>query len=247
MYYHPKMIPSNATPLLATAEEAEIEQISDSEITVHARRLIFENTVFSVYADHISDKKRNEVPRYLSVVPKCLLADSIAGVAVLPVREGKLGLIRVFRHPLGRWSWEAIKGHVEPGENAQLAAVRELVEESGFSVGVDSFLDLGTIAPEGGVIEARTCLFVGVVAEVVQSDVNPELGHGELAFFAIDEIDDLIERCEIEDASTLVLILKYQRLLESHIPRNNPMVELTKFSTSQGRNGVDVNLDGSAK
>jgi ADP-ribose pyrophosphatase len=247
VYYHPKMIPSNATPFSDTTEEAGIEQISDSEVTVLARRLIFENTVFSVYADHISDKKRNEVPRYLSVVPKCLLADSVAGVAVLPVREGKLGLIRVFRHPLGRWSWEAIKGHVESGENAQLAAVRELVEESGFLVGINSFLDLGSIAPEGGVIEARTRLFVGVVAEEVQSDVNPELGHGELAFFANDDVDDLIERCEIEDASTLVLILKYQRLLESRVPRNNPMAELTKFSTSQGKSGVDVTVEESSK
>lgn len=241
------MIPSNATPLLATAEEAEIEQISESEITVHARRLIFENTVFSVYADHISDKNRNEVPCYLSVVPQCLLADSIAGVAVLPVREGKLGLIRVFRHPLGRWSWEAIKGHVESGENAQLAAVRELIEESGFSVEADGFVDLGTIAPEGGVIEARTCLFAGVVTNQALSGVNPELGHGELAFFSNDEIDDLIERSEIEDASTLVLLLKYQRLLENRGTGKNRTAELTNFSTSQGRSGVDVSVEGSVK
>lgn len=247
MYYHPIINSSNAPPLVATQGEAGVKQPSDSEITVHARRLIFENTVFSVYADQISDKNRNEVPRYLSVVPKCLLADSIAGVAVLPVREGKLGLIRVFRHPLGRWSWEAIKGHVEPGENAQLAAVRELIEESGFSVEADGFVDLGTIAPEGGVIEARTRLFAGVVTDEALSGVNPELGHGELAFFSNDEIDDLIERSEIEDASTLILLFKYQRLLENRGAEKNHTGELTNFSTSQGRCGVDVSVEGSAK
>jgi ADP-ribose pyrophosphatase len=133
----------------------------DAEITVRARRLVFENMVFSVYADHVADKNGNEVPQYLSVVPKCLLADSIAGVAVLPVRDGRAGLIRVFRHPLGRSSWEAIKGHVEPGEDARGAAERELLEESGFSVAADKFIDLGAIAPEGGVIEGRSHIFCG--------------------------------------------------------------------------------------
>lgn len=48
--------------------------------------------IFSVYADHVTDKNGNEVPQYLSVVPKCLFADSIAGVAVLPVRDGRVGV-----------------------------------------------------------------------------------------------------------------------------------------------------------
>lgn len=187
----------------------------DGEITVRARRLVFENTVFSVYADHIADKNGNEVPQYLSVVPKCLLADSIAGVAVLPVRDGRIGLIRVFRHPLGKWSLEAIKGHAEMGEEARDAAARELLEESGFSVAADKFIDLGAIAPEGGVIEGRSRLFVGVLTEQAEKVVVPELGHGELVFYSRDEIDDLIERDEIEDASTVVLLLKHVRMLET--------------------------------
>lgn len=189
-------------------------QSGDAEITIRARRLVFENTVFSVYADHVADKNGNEVAQYLSVVPKCLLADSIAGVAVLPVRDGRVGLIRVFRHPLGRWSLEAIKGHAEPNEDAREAAARELLEESGFSVAADQFIDLGAIAPEGGVIEGRSRLFVGVLTEQAKKTVTPELGHGELVFNDRDEIDDLIERGEIEDASTVVLLLKYVCLRE---------------------------------
>ncbi len=187
----------------------------EAKITVRARRLVFENSVFSVYADHVADKNGNEVPQYLSVVPKCLLADSIAGVAVLPVRDGRVGLIRVFRHPLGKWSWEAIKGHAEPGEDAREAAARELLEESGFLVAADKFIDLGAIAPEGGVIEGRSRLFVGVLTEQAEKVVTPELGHGELVFYSQGEIDDLIERGEIEDSSTVVLLLKHVRMIES--------------------------------
>ena len=198
---------------MSTKEAAGCAHAGDAEITVRARRLVFENTVFSVYADHIADKNGNEVPQYLSIVPKCLLADSIAGVAVLPVRDGKVGLIRVFRHPLGKWSWEAIKGHAEPGENARDVAARELLEESGFSVATDKFIDLGAIAPEGGVIEGRSRLLVGVLTEEAGRVVTPELGQGELVFYSRGEIDDLLERGEIEDASTVALLLKHVRML----------------------------------
>jgi ADP-ribose pyrophosphatase len=215
VYYHPTILPPKAAPVVRTTEAAGCSNSGDAEITVRARRLVFENTVFSVYADHVVDKNGNEVPQYLSVVPKCLLANSIAGVAVLPVRDGRVGLIRVFRHPLGKWSWEAIKGHAEPGEDAREAAARELLEESGFSVAADKFIDLGVIAPEGGVIRGRSHLFVGVLTEQAEKVVTPELGHGELVFYSQGEIDDLIERCEIDDASTVVLLLKHVRMLES--------------------------------
>jgi len=216
VYYHPTILPPNAAPVVSTTEAAGCAHSGDAEITVRARRLVFENTVFSVYADHIADKNGNEVPQYLSVVPKCLLADSIAGVAVLPVRDGKVGLIRVFRHPLGEWSWEAIKGHAEPGEEARDAAARELLEESGYFVAADKFIDLGAIAPEGGVIEGRSRLFVGVLMEQAEKVVTPELGHGELVFYSQGEIDDLIDRGEIEDASTVVLLLKYVCMQEKN-------------------------------
>ena len=215
MYYHPTILPPNAAPVVRTTEAAGCSNSSDAEITIRARRLVFENTVYSVYADHVADRNGNAVPQYLSVVPKCLLPDSIAGVAVLPFRDGRVGLIRVFRHPLGRWSWEAIKGHAEPGEDARDVAARELLEESGFSVVADKFIDLGAIAPEGGVIEGRSRLFVAVLTDKAGKVVTPELGHGKLIFYGQDEIDDLIDRGEIEDASTVVLLLKHVRMLGS--------------------------------
>jgi len=191
-------------------DEAGRSHSGNAEITLLARRLVFENTVFSVYADHVADKNGNEVSQYLSVVPKCLLSDSIAGVAVLPVRDGKVGLIRVFRHPLAKWSWEAIKGHAEPGEDARDVALRELFEESGFSGAPDNFIDLGVIAPEGGIIKGRSHLFAVAVTGNAGHAVDGELGHGELAFHNREEIDDLIAQGEIEDASTLVILFKQQ-------------------------------------
>jgi len=118
-------------------------------------------------------------------------------------------------HSVSIMQGEAIKGHAEPGEDARDVAVRELLEESGFSVVPDNLIDLGAIAPEGGVIEGHSRLFVAVLMEKAGKVVTPELGHGEVVFYRQDEIDDLIEQGEIEDASTIVLLLKHLRMLGS--------------------------------
>ena len=101
-----------------------------------------------------------------------------------------------------------------------LARTREMLPNVNFwknltlSVASDKFIDFGAIAPEGGVIEGRARLFVGVLKEQAEKAVTPELGHGALVFYARDEIDDLIERGEVEDASTVVLLLKHAHMLE---------------------------------
>jgi len=181
---------------------------TDPEITTLSRSLVFENTVFFVFADHIVDKNGHQVEQYLSVVPKFLVDDSIGGVVVLPVDENKVGLIRVFRHPLNRWSWEAIKGHVDSGEDVRAAAARELFEEAGYSVALENLVDFGVIAPEPGVIKARIHLFSVMVSGEVRHEVERELGHGEMVFFSPDEIDNLIKNNQIGDASTLAILLK---------------------------------------
>jgi len=207
--HHTGPLPKTSSIADATGEGGR-HASCDAEIVVLSRQLVFENTVFSVYADHVADKNGNEVPRYLSVVPKCLLADSVAGVVVLPVCDDKMGLIRIFRHPLGTWSWEAIKGHVEPGENVKEAAARELLEESGFVVALDKLVDLGVIAPEPGVIQGRSRLFVATLTEKAEKVVAPELGLGELVFYSQTEIENLLEQGGIVDASTIVLIYKWR-------------------------------------
>jgi ADP-ribose pyrophosphatase len=184
---------------------------TDQEIVTISRSSLFENTVFSVFADHIFDKNGHQVERYLSVVPKSLLQDSIAGVVVLPVDGDKVGLIRIFRHPLGRWSWEAIKGHVESGEEVISAAIRELSEEAGYTVSPEMLVDYGIVSPESGVIQARIHLFVASIIGKNRHKIEGELGHGELRFFNSGEIDTLIANGQIEDASTMVVLLK-QRL-----------------------------------
>jgi len=47
--------------------------------------------------------------------------------------ENQLILIRQFRAPAEKWLWEIPAGTLEPGEDPQICAIRELEEETGFA------------------------------------------------------------------------------------------------------------------
>jgi putative (di)nucleoside polyphosphate hydrolase len=96
------------------------------------RRAVFENRVWRVFADAIADASGAQVPDYLVLEARAVPANAIGGVAVLPIlADGRIALLRNWRHAIDGWSWEAAKGFVEAGEDPAAAALRELAEETG--------------------------------------------------------------------------------------------------------------------
>jgi 8-oxo-dGTP pyrophosphatase MutT (NUDIX family) len=187
---------------------AGAEHGGEAPVRLHARRLVCENTVFSVFFDHVSGAGGHDVLQYLSVVPRHEATDGITGVSVLPVMGDRLGLIRVFRHPVRRWAWEVPKGFLDAGETLDQAALRELCEETGFGIQTDRLRRLGVVTPEPGVLQGRLQAFVALLDEsdTRQSVTNGELGHGAMQFFSRSEIAQLIAAGSIEDAATLALM-----------------------------------------
>src|SRR5580658_2609774 len=56
------------------------------------------------------------------------------GAAIVAIdKEGRVCLIRQFRHVAGGWIWELPAGKLEPQEPPEATARRELVEEAGAS------------------------------------------------------------------------------------------------------------------
>ena len=185
---------------------------ADSSVVLRDRRLIASNEVFSVYFDRLEQPDGRQVVDYLSVIPKTLCKDGISGVAVLPECDGKLGLVHVYRHPLGAAAWEIPRGFVDPEESSTGAALRELREETGMETAASNLVDLGTLAPEPGVIAARIQMYWARQCVPVRSVSAKELGHGALRFFTPDEIANLIAGNEIQDPCTLVACFKHSRL-----------------------------------
>lgn len=210
MYYAPKPPPRRAEE--PAGVDAPHRSETDSSVVLRDRRLIGHNKVFLVYFDRLEQPDGRQVVDYLSVIPKTLCKDGISGVAVLPECDGKLGLIRVYRHPLGTAAWEIPRGFVDPKESAAEAALRELREEAGLETTAANLANLGTLAPEPGLIAARIRIYWAQQCVRGSFDGAKELGHGALRFFTPDEVAGLITKNEIQDPCTLVAYFRLRVL-----------------------------------
>jgi ADP-ribose pyrophosphatase YjhB (NUDIX family) len=179
-----------------------------------ARRPGCENRRFSVYLDHIVDEATGvEVDNFLVVAPHCRRDDLIAGVAVVAVRDGRIALLRPYRHPLGRAAYELPRGFVDEGEAPAAAALRELREETGWDADPADVRPLGVCAPEAGIIRARVALFAieNCRAGGGAPDAD-EVGLGATLALPKAEVFALLRAMAIEDVTATVALHRYAML-----------------------------------
>ena len=175
------------------------------------RRAIFENRVWRVFADAIADASGAQVPDYLVLEAKAVPADAIGGVAVLPIlADGRIGLLRNWRHAIGGWSWEAAKGFVEAGEDPVAAALRELAEETGLACKAGDLVPLGSVHAEPAAMATRAGLYVARNCVALADHVREadEAGLGRLAFFDAHAAEALWQSGEMRDALSLLLLAR---------------------------------------
>lgn len=173
------------------------------------RRLACENSRFAVFFDHVVAAGSSEITDYLVVVPKQVGPNLVTGVAVLPICDGKIGLLRVYRHAIQSDSWEIPRGFVEEGESEATSALRELEEETGLSCDPGEIKSLGFVTPEAGVLAARVHVYVALRCLRTRPYLPVELGHRDFGLFGLTQVNDMIRRCEIQDPCTLVAYFKY--------------------------------------
>lgn len=175
-------------------------------IRIFNRNLIAENTKFHVFFDHIVDSVGCEVPNYLVVAPKQQSGNLVTGVGVLPIMDGKVGLIRICRPALRSYSWEIPHGFVDENEIEQEAAVRELMEETGLMV--NKISSLGLMTPDSGVLAGRVHLYLA--EQCIQTgNGEGELGLKEFTFFSVPEFEHMLNTSEIQDSFTLAAWCRY--------------------------------------
>jgi len=182
---------------------------SVTDITVKARRLIAQNTRWRIYYDHLTDGSGNDVPDYLVVESCTLRADGVTGIAVLPILNGKLVLLRAYRRALCTELWEAPRGFLEPGETATAAAMRELTEETGLSCSPENLVMLGSYAPEPSTLAARCQLFAALGCKGIPHAPNDELGLSAPTVIDRSEMAALIAAGTVEEAGTLILYYRF--------------------------------------
>jgi len=132
--------------------------------------------------------------------------------AMVPITaDGRVVLIRQYRHAVGQTIWEIPAGTLDPGESPLACARRELVEETGFSA--SRWVELGAITPVPGYSDERVHLFLAFDLEQAQQNLDPDeildVHETRLA-----EAVDMIFSRVIEDAKTIVGLLMAARWLE---------------------------------
>jgi ADP-ribose pyrophosphatase len=174
--------------------------------------MVFENARFRVFADHINGAG-HEVQNYLVVAPHTTREDLVTGITVLPVYEGRIVLLRNFRHATQRTGLEGVRGFVDLGEEPAHAALRELQEETGLVCDPENLVHLGFCAPEGSTLACRLALFAATQCVPGNQEREQEPGLGELVAVDREEAERLLT--SIEDVST---VLALYRLLGLKLP-----------------------------
>lgn len=131
---------------------------------------------------------------------------------MLPIVDGKFGLLKIYRHAIQSDSWEIPRGFIDEGESDLTAALRELEEETGLSCDRSQIKSLGFVTPDAGVLAARVHVHVALRCIRIQPYSAPELGHREFCLFEVTELKNMIGRSEIQDPCTLIAYCKYMHI-----------------------------------
>ncbi len=133
------------------------------------------------------------------------------GVAVLPVDDGRVWMVRQYRVALDRYILEIPAGKRDASEDDPIdTARRELAEELGMVA--SEWVSLGTLAPSPGYTDEIIHLFAasGIVAGTPEPDGVEEM-EAEIVEMSVDEALAGIDDDTITDAKTQIALLRWSR------------------------------------
>lgn len=120
-------------------------------------------------------------------------------VNIVPITsDGEVVFIRQFRHGSEKITLEIPGGMVDPGEDPQVAAVRECLEESGYEAG--SVESLGVLNPNPAIFPNRLHTYLAEDCRAVADIANTSTEHTEVVLVRYEDLPRLLESGEIDHA-----------------------------------------------
>ncbi len=167
-------------------------------------KILYQGKVFRLQRDTVIEPGGVRADRDIIVHP--------GSVVVLPIFEdGRILLIRQYRHSVGEFLWELVAGRKEPGETPAAAARRELMEETGYRA--KRLRKLMRVIPTPGFVKEWMWIFAA--EGLRQGGAQPEEDEKITPkIFSLKQVDAMIERGTLHDAKSICGLLYYMRYRE---------------------------------
>jgi ADP-ribose pyrophosphatase len=158
---------------------------------------IFKGAVFEVERDRLLEENGIEIVREVVRHP--------GGAGALPLfDDGRVALVKQYRHPARRELLEIPAGRIEVGETPEMCAAREVEQEIGFRVG--RIEKLAEFYSTPGFCEEKLHVYLA-------TDLTPSsqaLDHDEwveVVYLPFAEAAQMLGRGGIEDSKTFIALL----------------------------------------
>jgi ADP-ribose pyrophosphatase len=172
--------------------------------------MVYEGRVFGVRRDQVLEPDGVHTMREVIT--------HSGSVVVLPVlADGRIVLIRQYRHATRQYLWELVAGRIEPGESIKSGAGRELMEETGYRAKkLTVFLDFW---PTPGFLEERMYLLLaeGLTAGEARPEDDERI---TVKAYTRAEVEKMTGERKLHDAKTIAGLLFYFRYVAGRRGRN---------------------------
>jgi len=158
---------------------------------------LFNGAIFGIERDRLLEENGIEIIREVVRHP--------GGAGALPLfDDGRVALVKQYRHPARRELLEIPAGRIEDGETPEMCAARETEQETGFRAGrIEKLAEFYTTP---GFCEEK--LHVYLATDLAPS--SQALDHDELVevvYLPFAEAARMVERGGIEDSKTIIALL----------------------------------------
>ena len=176
------------------AKKNATAKVLSSELVLHTR-------VFDVQREKVIEPSGLEVTRDIIVHP--------GSVVVLPVLpDGRIVLIRQYRHSVQQYLWELVAGRRDGDESFVAGARRELREETGYTAGkMQLLVDL---FPSPGFLRENMAIFMATGLKKGAANPEPDEKITQ-TIVTLREAEKWIRSGKIRDGKTVAGILYYAK------------------------------------
>jgi ADP-ribose diphosphatase len=178
--------------------------LAKGRATVLNSEVLYTGKVFRLQRDTVIEPGGVRVERDIVVHP--------GSVVVLPVfDDGRVLLIRQYRHSIGEFLWELVAGRKEPHETPVVGARRELLEETGYTA--KHLRKLLRVIPTPGFV--NEWMWIYAAEKLAPGAAQPEEDEKiTLRKFTLKQVDSMIQRRTLRDAKSIVGLMYYMRYVK---------------------------------